>query len=946
MKLILNIPLGLFFACILVMTKSEEKKVGFSYDNLNNLMESFKIDKGKECTDWSEYQIEKGTESELKLVLGVRELQCNYRDNPMGINNELPLLSWQIISNQRNVNQSAYEIMVSDDSAVLRTNKGNIWESGKILSKQSLLVKYKGLELLPEKKYYWKVRIWDDKDNRSDWSDMATWQTGLFSKEDWGEAVWIGRKDSTHESLPILRKEFNVKKTIKQATVYVSGLGHFELSLNGKKVGDHFLDPGWTDYNNHALYVTFDLTNELTIGKNAMGVMLGNGFYHIPPKRYTKFIDSFGYPKMICRLFIEYDDGTSESIVSDNTWKTSAGPITFSSIYGGEDYDARKEQIGWDNPEFQDASWLSASEVKGPPELNPQIQEPLKVLDSFQPVKITAPQKDIWIYDMGQNASGIPKIRVSGKRGDSIKITPGELLDDNGLVTQQASGGPMYFIYTLKGVGEEVWQPKFTYYGFRYLQVEGALPSKTENPHNIPMVTDIFSLHTRNSAQSSGEFMCSNDLLNKTYRLINWAIKSNMASVSTDCPHREKLGWLEQSHLMGSSVRYNYQIANFLKKIILDMKYSQLDNGLIPDIAPEYVEFEGGFRDSPEWGSSGIILPWYLYQWYGDKETLRESYPMMRNYAKYLTNKAQDHILSHGLGDWFDIGPEQVGESQLTPKEVTATAIYYYDLQILIKTAELLGENEDKKMYSRLGKKVRKAFNTKFYNKETKEYATGSQTSNAIAVFTNLVEPKNKEAVVLSLINNIREMGNRITAGDVGFRYVLRVLEQENRSDVIYDMNKRSDVPGYGYQLERGATSLTESWQAYRFVSNNHMMLGHLMEWFYSGLAGIRAADDAISFNLIEIRPEPVGDITSAKAIYKSPYGPILSEWNKNINSFQLKVEVPPNTKATVYLPASIEDTIFESGEIVTNYKIQNQNNDNSRKIIEVGSGSYNFTVQ
>ncbi|RZM06930.1 MAG: alpha-L-rhamnosidase, partial [Pedobacter sp.] len=394
--------------------------------------------------------------------------------------------------------------------------------------------------------------------------------------------------------------------------------------------------------------------------------------------------------------------------------------------------------------------------------------------------------------------------------------------------------------------GKEHWQPKFTYYGFRYLQLEGAVPKGIKNEGSKPILLALKSLHIRNAAVSTGSFNSSDELFNKTDKLIDWAIRSNMVSLFTDCPHREKLGWLEETHLMGGSVQYNYNIASLCKKVVKDMMISQTDEGLIPDIAPEYVNFGGSFRDSPEWGSSGIIVPWYVYQWYGDTDLLLESYPMMKRYIAYLQSKATGNILSHGLGDWFDIGPNNPGEAQLTPKSVTATAIYYYSLDIITKVAKLLNQSQDAEKYALLSNQVKDAFNNKFFNKATKEYATGSQTANAMAVYMNLVAPEDKAAVINNLVKEIKGRNNSLTAGDIGYRYVLRVLDDAGRSDVIYDMNSRSDVPGYGWQLAHGATALTESWQAYGFVSNNHFMLGHLMEWLYTGLGGIRAVKNSI----------------------------------------------------------------------------------------------------
>ncbi|HRP33172.1 MAG TPA: family 78 glycoside hydrolase catalytic domain [Agriterribacter sp.] len=898
--------------------------------------------------------------------IGVSNLKCQYREFPLGVDHTSPPLSWQLHALRRNVMQSAYRILVADKISLLQNDVGNIWDSKKVVSGESIQISYAGKPLHSGKVYYWKVMVWDDRDSASGWSNPSGWQMGLLNKEDWKAAQWIaydrlpdsqrivpgihGPGDSGlgtgNNILPLFRKALMVSKPVKRATAFVAGLGHFDFSINGKKVGDHFLDAGWTQYSNNALYVTFDITGELTQEKNVLGVMLGNGFYYTPRERYRKITIAYGYPKMICRVVVEYADGTIQNCVSDDTWKTIKGPITFSSIYGGEDYDANREQHSWNTPGFNDQLWKNALEVDGPLTLSSQTAMPLKVMDSFSVKKITQPKPGIWVYDFGQNASGIFKIRAKGKRGDQIIFRPAELLTNDGLITQEATGTPVFFTYTFKGDGVEEWQPQFTYYGFRFIQVEGAVPEGENNPRHLPVVRQLKSLHTRNAAATAGNFFCSNHLFNQTNTLINWAIKSNMASVLTDCPHREKLGWLEEVHLMGSSVRYNYDIASLCRKLVTDMMNAQTADGLVPDIAPEFVHFSDGFRDSPEWGSSSIILPWYLYQWYGDKQVLREAYSMMQRYAAYLEKKSSGYILSHGLGDWFDIGPNRPGESQLTPKGVTATAMFYYDLSILSKVAQVLGKQQDVLKYKALAGKVRAAFNNAFFNPTTMQYATGSQTANAMAVYMELVKPEHKKAVVENIVEDIRARKNSLTAGDIGYRYLLRVLEDNGRSDVIFDMNNRADVPGYGFQLAHGATSLTESWQAYRFVSNNHFMLGHLMEWFYSGLAGIRQSKNSIGFKHVVIRPEPVGDVTHAEAGYVSPYGNITSKWKKDNGIFELKTIIPVNTTATVFLPAAKDDRIAESGKSVAGRSdIKVLGYEQGNVLIAVGSGEYFFRI-
>ncbi|MEO8417020.1 MAG: family 78 glycoside hydrolase catalytic domain [Ginsengibacter sp.] len=899
----------------------------------------------------------------VSAQVSVSETFCDYQQNPIGIDSKEPTLSWQLNSLQRGVTQTACRILVADDSLLLERNNGNVWDTKKISSSQSIHVLFSGKELGSAKTYFWKVKVWDNYGNTSAWSKTSSWQMGMLTKADWKGATWIAlnniadsllivpainnpgdpRWNTGEDTLPLLRKDFVITKKIRKATAFITGLGQFECSINGSKVGDHFLDPGWTKFDKNTLYVTFDITGQLHNGNNTIGVMLGNGFYYVPGSRYRKLKGAYGCPKMICNILITYQDGTTENIVSDESWKASAGPVTFSSIYGGEDYNATLEQVGWNKPGFNDGKWRKVITMDGPQNLQAQSAYPLKILDSFTIKKITQPKPGIWVYDMGQNASAIPELTVEGKRGDEVTIRPAELLDDSGLVMQAPVGTPVYFNYTLKGSGAETWHPQFMYYGFRYIQVEGASPANDTSGSDRPSIISLRSLHTRNSASATGTFTCSDELFNRIFKLIDWAIRSNTASIFTDCPHREKLGWLEEAYLVGSSIRYNYDIATLCKKVISDMKNSQTPGGLIPDIAPEYTVFDGGFRDSPEWGSNGVIMPYYLYQWYGDKQVLEDSYHMMTRYVEYLTGKAKNHILYYGLGDWYDIGPKDLGPSQLTPPGITSTATYYYDLTILSKVARLLNNEKDAERYTALSVGVKDAYNKTFFHDDTKQYGSGSQTSNAISVYMGLVNPSDKKQVVDNIVKDIRQHNNGVTAGDIGFRYLLRVLDDGGKSDVIYDMNSRSDVPGYGYQLARGATALTESWQANRISSNNHFMLGHLMEWLYSGLGGISQEDTSVAFKQIKIRPQPVGDITWAKATFHSPYGWITTNWHKYKDHFVLQVQIPANSGATIYLPATASSKVFENNLLLKETRITCEN---GTAVIEVASGDYTFEVK
>ncbi len=784
-----------------------------------------------------------------------------------------------------------------------------------------------------EKHAGWRKPSFDD----SAWKPACV--LGRFGMQPWGKPVLSGR------ALPLFRREFVVDKKIERAIAYVCGLGFHELNLNGAKVGAYELAPGWTNYRKACIYSAYDVTAHLRRGRNALGVMLGNGMYNVTGGRYVKFLGSFGGLKLLLQLRIEYADGTTEEVATDRSWRTHPGPIVFSCIFGGEDYDARCEIDGWDRPGSDDAAWRQVQCVEGPGgRLTSRSAPPITVRETFRPVKITEPRPGVFVYDLGQNFSGWPKLSVTGPAGSTVKLVPGELLDANGLVTQRSSGRPVWFSYTLKGSGKEVWRPRFSYYGFRYLQVEGAVPqSKTQADSTLPRIQNLEGEFLYPATHTAGRFSCSNAKVNQVHELILAAIKSNFKSVLTDCPHREKLGWLECSHLLAGCFMYNYDCARFYQKITRDMRQAQLENGLVPDIAPEYTVFNGGFRDSPEWGSAIAIAPWRTYLMYGDKEILIANYKNMKRYVAYLSSRAQDHIVSHGLGDWCDVGPGAPGVSKLTSLGLTSTCVYYQDVDILRRIAHLLGKTGDVKIYTDLAEKIKDSFNRKFFHAEKNRYDRNSQTANAMPLFLDLVPPEHREAVLQNLVKDIRANGNRVTAGDVGFYYLVQALLRGGRSDVLYDMLCRDDGPGYLYQLRKGATSLIETWDANPATSQNHCMLGHIEEWFYSGLLGIRLKEPG--FRKCSIRPFMPTELTRAEGRYDTGYGRIRSSWKRSGGTVTMEVTIPANTTATVFVPAESAAKVTESGKPVDQAKgVSFQRMEKGCAVFEVGSGSYLFT--
>jgi hypothetical protein len=892
------------------------------------------------------------TASGVLGALQPQNLECEYRTSPLGIDTQPPRLSWVLQADRtadRNQKQTGYQILVATSAALLKPGEADLWDSGRVASDQSVLVDYAGKPLDSRQRYYWKVRVWDEHGQASGWSKVATWDMGLLRPGDWQPAQWIASGNPSTSPPPVFRREFAIVKPIRRATVFVCGLGHYELRLNGQRVGDSVIDPGWTDYRDTCLYSTYEVTSQLRRGNNALGVMLGNGMYNVAGGRYVKFKGSFGPPKLILQLAIEHTDGSQTVLGSDSQWKTGPGPITFSCTYGGEDYDARLEMPGWDREGFDDAAWPAAVVTEGPGgSLRSQSAPPIRIIEELETVQITEPKPGVFIYDLGQNFSGWPKLTVRGPAGASVRLIPGELLNTDGLVSQRSSGGPVSFSYTLRGHGSETWSPRFSYYGFRYVQVEGATPAgQAGSPKGMPQIRELTGQWLHSSASVVGDFECSNPLINRIHKLILAAIRCNLQSVLTDCPHREKLGWLEVSHLLGQGIMFNYRTPTFYAKVSQDMRESQLPNGLVPDIAPEFTVFGGGFRDSPEWGSAVAFDPWQVRQFYGDTSLLERHYDVMARYVAYLGSKATNHIVAHGLGDWYDIGPRDPGPSQLTSFGLTATAIYYGDIVILSEAARLSGKAQEAERYEQLAAEVRSAFNARFFHRGTGQYDTGSQTAQAMPLVLGLVEPNQRQSVLETLIRSIRTNGNRVTAGDVGFMYVVRALTDAGRSDVLFDLVTQTNGPGYADQLRKGATTLTEAWDANPASSHNHCMLGHAEEWFYRGLAGIRPEPSSRGFKRFVIQPSVVGDLTWVRAHHDSPYGRIMSAWKRSGKQFSLEAVVPPNTTATIHVPAGDAATVKEGGKPASGGRgLRFLGTDHGVARFEASSGRYAFSSE
>lgn len=912
----------------------------------------------------------------------ISRLTCEMQEGLVVVEGS-PRLGWVMESPENGTRQSAYEIDIRE-----AFTGRSVWNSGKVYSSQSQLVSTKGADIRPDNSfnYSWRVRVWDETDTPSEWSSEAKFRA---VPERLSSGQWIGAITRQNAHLPegrkfhggelkkpevkaaweavdtlakksiCLRRTFQVGdateggtnrkpgKKIVEATAYVCGLGFYEFSLNGKKVGNSEFAPLWSDYDKTVYYNTYDVTEQLRRGENVVGILLGNGFYNVQGGRYRKLQISFGPPTLLFELVINYEDGTCTTVHSDNDWKYDFSPVTFNCIYGGEDYDARREQKGWNQIGFDDSHWRPVVIQEAPKGiLRPQMAAPVKIMERYDIQKVTklnveqvasasvstkrTVDPSAFVLDMGQNLAGFPEITVRGKRGQKVTLIVAEALTEEGACNQRQTGRQHYYEYTLKGEGDETWHPRFSYYGFRYIQVEGAVLKGQKNPQKLPVLKNIQSCFVYNSARKVSTFESSNRIFNAAHRLIGKAVRSNMQSVFTDCPHREKLGWLEQVHLNGPGLLYNYDLTAYAPQIMQNMADAQHSNGAMPTTAPEYVVFEGpgmdAFAESPEWGGSLVIFPFMYYETYGDDSLIKKYYPNMRRYVDYLKTRADKGILSFGLGDWYDYGDFRAGFSRNTPVPLVATAHYYMTVMYLVKAAKMVGNDFDTRYYTSLAQDIMAAFNKCFLHKDTAQYGTGSQCSNALPLFLQMTQNADEqgnyqsdadlhEKVFTNLIKDVEAHGNRLTTGDVGNRYLIQTLARNGVHELIYKMFNHEEAPGYGFQLKFGATTLTEQWDPRQGSSWNHFMMGQIDEWFFNSLVGIRpSTTPKQGYQKFIIAPQPVGDLKYVKASYETLYGTINVDWTCENGTFTLNVSVPVNTTAVVYLPGEKEPKEIQSG--------------------------------
>ncbi|HEX8445764.1 MAG TPA: family 78 glycoside hydrolase catalytic domain [Sphingomonas sp.] len=897
--------------------------------------------------------------------LTLRRATVEWLHDPCGIDTRRPRFRWILAAAKgaRNLRQGGFRIRLFAGAGAGVAPGTVVFDTGFVRSDALAWRPSHDLPLVSQAAYEWRITIHDAGAGSTAETVAGRFTTGLIHPGPW-QAAWISaepdgtaptqevadRQRAQGRVMPLFRHDFRVPGNIRAAYLAIAGLGHHACFLNGVEVQPGGLSGGWTDFTRYVIYDNHDVTALLRSGANAIAVMLGNGFFAVEnvAGRYAKLWRSNGPLRLIARLRIILADGSEQVVTSGPAWRTRAGPVTFSSIYGGEDCDARRIARDWATGSMG-PEWTRAHEIAGPGgALVTNGVPPVSRARRITPTGVQRLANGNLRYDFGVNFAGRPRIVLRRARaGQTITLWPGELLMPDGTVDQRSMTGQrdgrdgIYFRYVARGDAEEIWEPRFTYTGYRYLEVEGAAADQIVSLEGCVLHAGL---------ARTGHFACADPRLVEVHALIEQALVSNLASVVTDCPHREKLGWLEQIYLNATTVTLNRDAVTLYEKMVRDMRGTQQPNGMVPSIAPEYVKFLNGdgsdtaFRDSPEWGTAIVLGPWSVYRTYGDAGILRENWAAMVRYARYLAGRAQEGLIAYGLGDWFDIGPKPSGPAQLTSLAMTGTATLYADLDAMARIAAILGRADAARDFAERAAAVRTTINTKLYDPVQARYDRGSQAANAMALALGIAPPADRPRVLANLIAAIRERDDHVSAGDIGFHYVVRALNAEGRGDVLYDLLKRTDAPSYLAQIASGATALTEAWNGDPANSQNHFMLGHIEQWFYGGLGGLDIDFARRDGPPIMIAPQPVSGLASAKAAFDSAVGTVACDWAVARKRLRVAVEIPAGATARVRLPVTDVEPVREGGVPLSRIVgLRAVDVRGSGLAFDVGSGSYAF---
>ncbi|MDN5286078.1 MAG: alpha-rhamnosidase [Mucilaginibacter sp.] len=851
----------------------------------------------------------------------VAGLKCEYLINPIGIDARHPRLAWLLADDHQGAAQTAYQLVVGADSAAVSIGKGDSWLTAKVISATNL-VSYQGKALQPFTKYYWRVQLWDQAGKKLNPSPIASFETGLMDMRNW-QGSWISdNKGIAVNPAPYFRHTFKVAKQIRSARAYIAVAGLYEMYINGQKIGNHRLDPMYTRFDRRTLYVAYDVTAQLQSGKNAIGVLLGNGWYNHQSTAVWYFHQApwRGRPTFCMDLRITYTDGSVETVSSNTQWKTSLSPVVFNSIYTAEHYDARKEQPGWNTPNFIDSAWKPVINRSAPSQnIVAQSLQPIRNVEEIAAKSITKIDKNLWVFDIGRNISGVSQITVKGDSGTVIRLKHAERLNKNGHADQ--SNIDLHYrptddkdpfqtdIFILSGKGQETFMPKFNYKGFQYVEVSSSKPIELskESLKAYFMHSDVAPIGTVTS---------SNKTIDQIWSATNNSYLSNLFGYPTDCPQREKNGWTGDAHIASETGLYNFDAITIYEKWLADHRDEQQPNGVLPAIIPT-----GGWGyewgNGPDWTSTIAIIPWNIYQFYGDSKLLADSYTSIEKYVNHIDELYPTGLTTWGLGDWVPV-------KSVSPVELTSSVYYYTDASILAKAAKILGKQADFVKYSALASKIKNAINAKYLNTETGIYGKGLQTELSVPLYWDVVPQNLKGKVATNLAQRVAADNYHLDVGILGAKAILGALSDNGYSDVAYKIASQETFPSWGWWMVNGATTLYENWQidAKRDISLNHIMFGEIGAWLFKGIAGIHTDQDHPGFKNILLQPHFVAGLNEFTATHDGPFGKITSSWRRTNNGVTYKVTVPANSTATITFP---QGKVYQASKLITNtqqYKV------------------------
>lgn len=894
-----------------------------------------------------------GTVFSQKVIL--KDFTVDHKTNPVGIGNKTPRFSWKLDGVGYNIVQTAYNIRVSEDNKF--SSSKTVWQSGKISSDESVLQQYKGNSLKPATKYYWQVKVWDGNGKETAWSPVATFETGLFSPSEW-KARWIGMSTDTLRNAPspVMRKEFRLDKTVASARIYVTSHGYYELHLNGNKVGNQVLTPGWTSYSKRLQYQVYDVTPMLVKGNNAIGAMLGDGWYRGTLAWGNNWAIYGKRLGLLMQLEIKFNDGTGTTILSDNSWKaTKNGPIRLNSVYDGETYDATKELTGWDSPGYNDNDWQGVSVYEfDNSNIIASEGAPVMKIEEIKPVRIFRTPKGSLIADMGQNMVGWLRLKVNGQKGTVVTLRHAEVLDKFGeFYTLNLRSAKCQLTYTLSGKGEEIYEPRFTFMGFRFVEISGFPGELTKD--NLTGVV----VHSKMNV--TGSYESSEALLNQLQHNIQWGQKGNFVDVPTDCPQRdERLGWTGDAQAFCRTAAYNMDVAAFFTKWLKDIAADQKKGGEVPDVIPDVLNSQNAVSAQPSagWGDVAVIAPWTMYIVYGDINFLANQYESMKAWVEYIRKKAGDSYIWKGgskYGDWLFYHPPVNNHTEpdgYTEHDFIATAFYAYSVSLLAEAAKDLGKSEDAATYSQLFEKIKKVFINEYVTPAGR-VGTNSQTSYVLALKFNLLPDNLKAGAAKFLVDDIKSRRNHLSTGFLGTPYLCHVLSDNGYTDVAYDLLLQKSYPSWLYPVSMGATTIWERWDGQKTDSTfqdigmnsfNHYAYGAIGDWMYRVSAGIET--EGAGYRHLILQPHPTDRLSMSKAAFESAYGTVESGWKANASGTEVKVRVPANASATIILPADdFSKVLCNSLPITQCSYLKGIKNSNGKVIVSAGSGEYIFGI-